>query len=100
MSELTIASRRTNNGLRLVVQGEIDVQTAPELEAALAEAPSGDVLIDAGELHFIDSTGLRLLLDAARGHSAPRITLMNLQPQVRRVFSVAGVEHEFRFQES
>lgn len=99
MSELTIASRRENDGLHVVVQGEIDVKTAPELQAALAEAPSGEVVIDAGELAFIDSTGLRLLLDAARGSSAPRITLVNLQPQVRRVFSVAGVEHEFRFQE-
>ena len=57
----------TSDGVAVLrVEGEIDLLTAPELERALRDgAAAGDTLeADLREVSFIDSTGLRLLLEA------------------------------------
>lgn len=53
---------------RVTLRGELDLGTAAQLEQALAEA-GGDVLIDLRGLTFMDSTGVRVLLEAAERHS-------------------------------
>jgi anti-sigma B factor antagonist len=76
-------------GTVVVPEGELDMCTAPDLEAALA-TQSGPVVVDLRKLTFIDLTGLRVLLDADE-HS--RQDGMNLRfipgPMVRRLFEVA-----------
>jgi anti-anti-sigma factor len=52
---------------RLVLTGELDLGSAPELEAALTrlcEAGVSEIEIDLREVDFIDSTGLRAILIA------------------------------------
>ena len=52
-------------GAVVIVQGEIDLETSPELSAVLAGLePPGDVDLDLGSVTYIDSTGLRALLSA------------------------------------
>jgi anti-anti-sigma factor len=54
---------------RVVVQGEIDLNLAGELQRRLAEASDGSasiVLVDLSGCLFIDSRGLSALLNAAR----------------------------------
>ena len=58
------ASRDDQGRSRVTLRGELDLGTAPQLEQALAEA-DGDVLLDLRGLTFMDSTGVRLLLEAA-----------------------------------
>jgi anti-anti-sigma factor len=50
----------------VVLRGEIDLGVESRMEACLAQALDGDgpVLIDLCEVTFIDSTGLKLLLQA------------------------------------
>jgi anti-anti-sigma factor len=50
----------------VVLRGELDVATAPDLEAALRERLDAgqDVVVDLRELAFMDSTGLRVLVAA------------------------------------
>jgi anti-sigma B factor antagonist len=60
--DLTVA--REEGATRLTLRGELDLGTAAQLEAALAEANS-DVLLDLRGLTFMDSTGVRVLLEAA-----------------------------------
>ena len=49
----------------LVVQGEVDMATAPELEKELESIPArSNVVVDLCETQFMDSTGLRVLLAA------------------------------------
>ncbi|MGZ8634898.1 MAG: STAS domain-containing protein, partial [Solirubrobacteraceae bacterium] len=45
----------------VVIRGELDLATAPELEGALTERLDAgeDVVVDLRELAFLDSTGLR-----------------------------------------
>jgi anti-sigma B factor antagonist len=53
----------------VALRGELDLDTAPRIEAAfseLASAPPQRVLIDLAECEFIDSAGLAALLHGAR----------------------------------
>ena len=61
--DLTVT--RDEGGMtRLTLRGELDLGSAAELEQALAEAGS-DVLLDLRGLTFMDSTGVRVLLETA-----------------------------------
>ena len=83
---------RTETGL--AVGGELDLATTPQLSEALDEATAGegDIVLDVSELTFIDSTGLRTLLGAIEGMPQDRrLILRETQPQVIRVFEIAGI---------
>lgn len=66
-------------GLRLV--GEIDLATAPDLEAALDELldGGGDVHLDLAELRFVDIKGAAVLV-AAAARLAPDCSLVLHDP--------------------
>jgi anti-sigma B factor antagonist len=58
----------------LAVQGEVDLQTAPELRREVARMVSGDaphVIVDLSGVAFLDSTGLGALI--AGRNSARRV---------------------------
>ena len=76
------------------VSGEVDLATAPELERALREALGFArlVLLDLHDMSFMDSTGLRLLLDTsvrARVRGA-RVVLTGASAQVESLLDVTG----------
>jgi anti-anti-sigma factor len=74
---------------RTEVQGEVDLFTAEEFTAAVEEACMRGCLLDLGEVSFMDSNGLRILLGAAaRRDGAPLI--MRPSAAVRRLFEVAA----------
>jgi anti-anti-sigma factor len=77
-------------GLRLV--GDLDMDTVPELEAALSTA-TGQVVLDLAELSFIDSAGLHALVGYARGlNGVGPLVLKNMSAQVRRVFEILNLD--------
>jgi anti-sigma B factor antagonist len=78
----------------LVVDGQIDAHTAPELDGVLIGLP-GDrsVTVDLSSVTFIDSSGLRVLvradkrLDAGGGD----LTLLRPSEPVRRLLEITGL---------
>lgn len=80
---------------RLVLAGELDVASAPELEAALAEVEPGTT-VDALGLEFCDSTGLsRLLAGSRRYEEAGQRMVVLASPALRRTLDLAGVTERF-----
>jgi anti-sigma B factor antagonist len=83
-------------------RGELDLATAPDFEAAIADALDGGkpVVIDLRELEFMDSSGVRVLITAhARaGDHAERLTLVRPAPggTVERILEIAGVEQALK----
>jgi anti-sigma B factor antagonist len=79
--------------------GELDLGTAPELEAVLA-TQSGPVVVDLRQLSFIELTGLRVLLEA---DARSRQNGMNLSfipgRMVRRLLEVAELPDRLRYVE-
>ncbi|MGI8801090.1 MAG: STAS domain-containing protein [Solirubrobacteraceae bacterium] len=90
-----IETVQTNGTLRLVLVGELDIATAPLLEAAVEQAEETDglaILLDLTRVPFIDSSGLRALLRASSRSSndGGRLRISNPSPQARRLFELSG----------
>jgi anti-anti-sigma factor len=95
VGELIIGHSHEDERHTLVLQGELDLVTAPELEdkvAALCLQGAGELVLDMRQIVFMDSSGLRTVLasmDMCRLHG---VELM-LVPGVacRRLFEITGV---------
>jgi anti-sigma B factor antagonist len=82
----------TPTGWRL--DGEIDAHSAPALAEALATLPAGDVLLDVAGVTFMDSSGLRILVDASARAAAGggRIVLVSPTNAVVRIVEISGLQ--------
>jgi anti-sigma B factor antagonist len=102
--ELRIRTARVGTRIELSLAGELDLVSAPQLESELTavESPeAGEVLIDLAEVQFIDSTGLRVLLGAAKraDASGQKLLVRHVRGQARRLFEIAGVMGQFSFED-
>jgi anti-sigma B factor antagonist len=100
---LSIDSRRDGDVVLIVLHGELDLASAPELERELrgAEASSPSrVTIDLSGLGFMDSTGLQALLRAREraGAGSFELTLRRGPHQVQRVFELTRTVDAFSFE--
>jgi anti-sigma B factor antagonist len=82
------------------LSGELDVATAPaELHRVVEERPNaGDVVrLDLGQVTFIDSSGVSMLLKikACLEGGGCALVLTDLAPAVKRVFGVLGLDDAF-----
>ncbi|MFD9947133.1 STAS domain-containing protein [Nonomuraea sp. NPDC059023] len=80
------------------LRGELDISTAPylmhELGTVLGLARQPRVVMDASELTFMDSMGMRAILDFHRGVKAcgGQLALVGPTQHVQRVLRVTGVD--------
>jgi anti-anti-sigma factor len=90
--------RSRGKGILLVLQGELDVATTPELETSLV-APSGRrVVVDLREVSFADATALRALLRAeARSRQNGRNLAFIAGDAVQRLMDVLGLQDALTF---
>jgi anti-sigma B factor antagonist len=100
---LAISCVMDNGTASIALEGELDLANAPQLEERLADVEGAGptrVVVDLGRLAFIDSTGLRVLLQAdararERGHE---LTLRPGDATVQRAFEVTGALDILRFE--
>jgi anti-sigma B factor antagonist len=76
----------------LVLQGEIDSYTAPDLAERLSAQPPIEVL-DVSGVTFIDSSGLRVIVEAhqARSSAGSRLVLRSPSAAVQRLLEISGL---------
>jgi anti-anti-sigma factor len=76
----------------LVLAGEIDSYTAPELAELLAGEPPVEV-VDVAGVTFIDSSGLRVLVEAhhRRAAQGSRLVLRAPSAPVQRLLEISGL---------
>jgi anti-anti-sigma factor len=87
-----IRLERTGTTVRIVAAGELDLATTGQLRDHVARALAGSaevVLLDLAEITFIDSSGLRTLIEAAE-HDGNRLRIIP-SPACIRLFDVTGV---------
>jgi len=83
------------------VEGEVDLVSAPKLAEALeaADEPGCDLVVDLREVGFMDSTGLRVLLqarDRRRREARPALRLeLTDDGSVARLLDLVGVRALF-----
>ncbi|HEX6022079.1 MAG TPA: STAS domain-containing protein [Solirubrobacter sp.] len=79
----------------LVIHGELDIATAPELVDLLERLRRHGhaVTLDLAEVTFMDSTGLTTIMDAHTQaiEDGWSFSVSRASPAVRRVFDLAGV---------
>ena len=82
-----VAVGEEDGAVVLRLSGELDLVSEPILHNALERAKGRPVRIELEDLAFMDSTGLRTLLSAAR--EVPHLTLAGpLQAPVRRLLDL------------
>jgi anti-anti-sigma factor len=86
--------------LWVLPQGDLDIGAAPELSETLSLAMASDakaIVIDLRGLEFIDSTGLRTLVQATQAEGGERISFVAGTDHVQSVFRIAGLLDELPF---
>jgi anti-anti-sigma factor len=88
--------RGEGRGVRLLLEGELDLLSGPELAHALdvVALDGEDVIVDLSGLDFVDASGLRALLEAAHRTG---LRFERGPAHVQRLFEVTGTEREFAF---
>jgi anti-anti-sigma factor len=90
-------------GLVVRAAGEMDIASAEAFEGELRGALAGEastVTLDLGEVEFIDSSGLRVLLKAIglSNETGTRFEILRrLSPAVERTFKIAGLAERLPF---
>ncbi|HMJ35238.1 MAG TPA: STAS domain-containing protein [Baekduia sp.] len=94
--DFTITVGRHRETVTVALAGELDLASAPLLGdhlTAVREERPGTLMLDLGEVTFMDSSGVVLLLSASRHCERDGVTLVisHVPPAARRVLEVCGV---------
>jgi len=97
-----ISADRDERKARLVLGGELDMSARFQAEQALDKllaTPVEQLVVDLGEVTFVDSTGMGLVLDVndrARSEGF-KLRILRGSDEVQRVFELAGVADALPF---
>jgi stage II sporulation protein AA (anti-sigma F factor antagonist) len=104
-TQLEVEVRQTNGRAWLALNGEVDAYTratlSEKLDAAVAES-RGDVTLDLSGVSFVDSSGIAVLVGAAkqlreRGND---LVLVSPPAMVKKVLEMTGVNRLVRLRRS
>ena len=89
---MEIKTQSEGNKLTITVSGRVDTVTAPELEAGLKFGEATCVVLDLGNVPYMSSAGLRLLLAAHKMMlgKGGEFQVANVQPSVKDVLDMTG----------
>lgn len=92
-TSLTVTVRSINGQhAEVAVAGEIDMSTETQLRTSLVdvvEQGAKDIVVDLAGVTFLDSSGLRGLIEVIRMDA--HLTLRNMRPPVRMVFDIVTI---------
>jgi anti-anti-sigma factor len=93
-SHLSLDLRRTGDASVVSARGEIDLSTLAKATAALDAAREGAtaVFLDLRDVDFMDTSGLRLVIEEQRRAAAAgyRFAVVQGSRKVQRLFEIAG----------
>ncbi len=79
----------------LALSGELDAHTAPLLAEQFAELPPGEgnVVLDIAKVEFMDSSGLRVIIDVHQraADSGRSLVLRHPSAAVQRLLEISGL---------
>jgi anti-anti-sigma factor len=99
--DFEVETVREGGRLTVAPAGELDLATVPDVESALRDGdpPPEQVVLDLSAVTFMDTSGLRLVLEedkraAARGGG---FSIIPGPPSVQRIFELSGVADRLPF---
>jgi anti-sigma B factor antagonist len=90
---MKITKTLSGNKLTLTLEGSLDTNTAPELEAELNNSLAGitELVLDFSDIEYLSSAGLRVILSAQKQMSKKgSLVLENVNDSVMEVFEITG----------
>ena len=102
---MTIERKQISNQTVLLVSGRMDAENAPRFEqqcrACIAEGFNG-LVVDAGELIYVSSMGLRSFISVAKAlrDKGGALRICRLNGLVKQVFEITGLLDTFPVYES
>ena len=90
-----VTAQRDNAVATVMVSGEVDLATVPRLSAAVAQHHDAQLLVlDLTAVTFIDSTGVRVLIEADRScaGSGSRVVVLAGDGPVRRLLDLCNLD--------
>jgi anti-sigma B factor antagonist len=99
---LAISVEREEDRVRIALAGELDCDSAEDLDRALLAAEASgasEICVDLSRLQFLDSTGLRAILSCELRVSSEgsHLILVPGPPRVQRLFALTGVAQFLHF---
>jgi anti-anti-sigma factor len=100
-SKFSVSERSSNAPARVLnLEGELDLASVAELRGQFSQDGADEtrrVVLDLSQLTFIDSTGLRALIEVQQRviRSGGTMALVGPERQVLRVFEIAGLTRVF-----
>ena len=96
MSLLTLTTSHEDDAVRVALSGELDMSSALVFDEELKRIEDGEegtVVLDLHALKFLDSTGLRLILNAHQRalRAGRRLRIVPGTAAVKRIFRLTGV---------
>ena len=98
---MEIVKTRKDVTMTIAIEGRLDSQTAPQLEAEIVGKLDGvaHLIFDLSKLEFISSSGLRMLLLSQRIMDAQgSMTIRNLPSEFREYFDETGFSRIMRIE--
>ncbi len=94
---MEITQKEENGIVSISIKGRLDADSSPEAESVVKEALAGQVnrvLFNLGDLEYLSSAGLRVLLSAAKEmrRRDGKIVLCSLNEFVKEIFEVSGFQ--------
>ncbi len=93
-----IKSKFSNNTLTILLHGKLDSSNANEMQEAILKEiqkhPQGEILIDARNLTYLSSAGLRVFLSLGKFYKVQEI--INLSPEIYEIFDSTGFNRIFK----
>ena len=96
--DFSVTHRRVDGAVIVLPRGEIDLATVDAVQAELQQAqaePHTELVLDLRALTFLDSTGIRLIVELARD-LGPAFAVVRGSGEVERVFALVGLDGRVR----
>jgi anti-anti-sigma factor len=100
-SDFRVDVRNEGRAAIVIVRGELDLATSPELEQQLErvwESGNEHLVIDLRQLEFMDSTGLSIIVKAHQrlSEEGRQLSLVRGSQQVQRLLDLTGVSERLQ----
>lgn len=95
--ELTLSSREVGDRTVIEVGGEVDVYTAPKLDAEITSivgSGKSHIIVDLSGVEFLDSTGLGVLVKGLKHakEAGGSLAVVATSDRIIKVFRITGLD--------
>lgn len=90
---LSLETSLQENIRRVVLAGELDMESAVALEEAALPGMENELILDFSGVTFVDSTGMYRLLQINQAwlEKGRQVRIVNLPPEIAEVFHLVGL---------